>query len=92
MYNQNFPPYIHYCRNLSQLRKQFSITQKELAKIMGVSIPCISLIDRGLIPKRLPRRAMLRSAELFGYELVDLMRETLPREPVFSQKNGKIVP
>lgn len=92
MYNQNFPPYIYYCRNLSQLRKQFSVTQKELAKIMGVSIPCISLIDRGLIPKHLSRRAMQRSAELFGYELVDLMRETLPKEPVFSQKNDETAP
>jgi|GEM_PF-4119624 len=85
MYNQNFPPYINYCRNLSQLRKQFSITQKELAKIMGISVPSVALIDHGRIPRRLSRRAMQRSAEIFGYELTDLMRETLPREPVFQR-------
>lgn len=42
-----------FCRNIAILRKVHGLTQKEMAKLMGVSVYCVRKLERGVIPERL---------------------------------------
>ena len=56
--------------NLKSFRKQEKITQKELAKILNVSVDYISIIERG---KQTPSGKLAQKiADIFGKKIDDL--------------------
>jgi len=43
-----------FCRNIAFLRKKHSLTQKQMAQIMGTSVYSVRLLEQGIMPKQLP--------------------------------------
>lgn len=43
-----------FCDNIHYLRKTHSLTQKQMAQIMGTSVYSVRLLEQGIMPKQLP--------------------------------------
>ena len=53
MYDQANVWSYNFCRNIAYLRRTHNLTQAQMARIMGVGVHSIRLLERGILPKRL---------------------------------------
>jgi len=44
---------LNLCRNISYLRKKHNLSKSKMAKILGISVKSLNLIESGVIPSRL---------------------------------------
>ena len=42
-----------FCKNISILRKNYKLSQKELSKILHISTRSVRLLERGIVPPKL---------------------------------------
>jgi len=55
-----------FCRNIAFLRKKHSLTQKQMAQIMGTSVYSVRLLEQGFLPKQLPYTVFYPLCDYFG--------------------------
>lgn len=69
-------------RNLKEYRKEAGLNQKDLAKLLGVSMYTVSVWERGV---RMPEWGMLEKvSDVLGvsvYSLIDWRKEGVPVQP-----------
>lgn len=55
-----------FCKNLKKVRKKNKLTQKEMAKILGIGVVSLSAIERGKVPPRLKVDIVIKIHQNFG--------------------------
>ncbi len=50
---ENYPGLKAFCRNVYRLRKEHGLSQKEMARIMGVGVGSLRKVERGTVPPRM---------------------------------------
>lgn len=65
----------NFAKNITELRIECGITEKEMARLLGTSKRNIKLLSLGIIPKRLGVETVLRIYQIFK----------IPAEKQFSQ-------
>lgn len=55
-----------FCKNLKAVRKKNKLTQKEMAKILGIGVASLSSIERGKVPPRLKADIVIKIRQNFG--------------------------
>lgn len=55
-----------FSENVSQLRKSYNISKKEMAQILGVGIKTLDNIERGMLPLRLSVNVLFKIRDCFG--------------------------
>ena len=61
-----------FCKNMTKLRKKYNLTQKEMAKICGIGVKSISLIEKGILPPRLSAEIIFTVANYFNVSPKDM--------------------
>ena len=56
-----------FCQNLKTIRKQKSISKKEIAKKPGIGVKALSLIEKGIMPPRLSSCILIMIYNEFGF-------------------------
>ena len=54
-----------YGENLRTLRIKYSLSQKALAKLSGISLPIVRLLEAGQITRELPEETLHRICAIF---------------------------
>lgn len=67
----------HFIHNLFVLRRQFDLPKKAMAKLLGISLYSLNLLESGVIPKRLGVEVVFRVQSCFGVSIRDLFEQTL---------------
>lgn len=70
--------WLAFSRKIYALRLQNSLSQKELAKELGIGAATLQKLERGELPKRLGCETLLRICKTFGIGFSDLFREEQP--------------
>ena len=63
---------LNFCNNVKRLRKQSGLSKQEMSKILGIGINSLSMIERGVLPKRLSVDIMFEIYKNFGVNPKDL--------------------
>ncbi len=66
----------NFCKNVTQIRKNYALSKKEMSKILGIGVRSLSMIENNIIPKRLNCLIIVRVCESFKITPKDLL-ETL---------------
>jgi DNA-binding XRE family transcriptional regulator len=61
-----------FCQNVKCLRQENRLTKKEMAQIMGISIPRLTRIEAGNCPRTLSISAAIQLAQFFKLSVEDL--------------------
>lgn len=56
---------LNFCRNVCYLRRKNSLTQKEMAEILGVSVSSLRKMEKGDVLPKIHCRMLLRVCERF---------------------------
>ncbi len=67
-----------FSRKIYTLRLQNSLSQKELAKKLGISVATLRKLERGEPPKRIGCEVLLRICKTFGIGFSDLFSVEQP--------------
>ncbi len=57
---------LNFCNNVKRLRKQSGLSRKEMAKKLGIGIKSLSMIEGGVLPKRLGAEIIFEIYNNFG--------------------------
>lgn len=60
------------CRNLSRLREAHNLTKTQMAKILGIGMNSLALIEKGVCPPTLGVNDLLRVCRHFRLPIRDL--------------------
>lgn len=74
---ENHKQLLILCDNVRILRRRAGLTQKEMAKRLGVGVGSISMLEKGVVPKRLSCEVLFRLALEFGASPNDLLKKRL---------------
>ena len=74
---ENQEQLLNFCDNVRLLRRRAGLTQKEMAKRLGVGAVSISMLEKGTVPKRLSCEVLFRLALEFGASPTDLLKKRL---------------
>ncbi|MBP3495258.1 MAG: helix-turn-helix transcriptional regulator [Clostridia bacterium] len=55
-----------FCNNIRVLRKREGLSKKKMAKIMGIGIKSLSLIEDNILPRRLRCGVLIKIHNYFG--------------------------
>lgn len=55
-----------FCENFKKLRKKEKLSKRKMAKILGIGVKSITLIENGTVPKRLSFKIMIKIYNNFG--------------------------
>lgn len=61
-----------FCENIKKLRKKKGLSQKQMAKIMGISTITLSWLERGHVPQDMDVEVILNLSEFYHCESKDL--------------------
>ena len=74
---ENQEQLLNFCDNVRLLRRRAGLTKKEMAKRLGVGVGSISMLEKGVVPKRLSCEVLFRLALEFGVSPTDLLKKRL---------------
>ena len=63
---------ILFCENIKRLRKREKLSKKEMAKVLGISVKSLNLLENGQIPPRLSCKILFAVHRQFGILPKDL--------------------
>lgn len=66
-----------FMKNITQLRKQHGLSKKAMAKILGIGVGSLTMIERGEMPKRLSGNAIYGAVHHFGISVDTLFEGTV---------------
>ncbi len=64
-----------FCENIKNLRETNNLSEKEMAKILGISIERLQSIEKGILPPKLTVRILFRIQEHFHIKPQDMFRK-----------------
>ena len=64
-----------FCKNVKKLRENYGYSKLKMAKILGIGIKSLSLIERGILPPRLKCEVLIRIANHFGISPSDMFTQ-----------------
>ena len=67
----------YFSKNVHYLRQVHNLTQKEMAKIMGISVGCLRKIEKGTIPPRASCSMLIYVCNYFDLSADEIVREDL---------------
>ncbi len=74
---ENHEQLLILCDNIRLLRERAGLSQREMAKRLGVSIRSISMLEKGSVPKRLSCEILFKLHLKFGINPTDLLKKRL---------------
>ena len=69
---KNFENFLIFSQNMKKIRKDTHLTQKEMARRLGISVTSLSKIEMGILPPRLSCSIIFRVHKEFGIHPKDL--------------------
>lgn len=54
-----------FMENIAHLRKQYGLSKKEMAEILGIGVKTLDKIERGELPKRISTHVIFRIQDHF---------------------------
>lgn len=67
----------HFIHNLIVLRRQLGLPKNPMAKLLGISLYSLNLLESGTIPKQLGVKVVFRTHRCFGIPIRDLFEQML---------------
>ena len=67
-----------FCKNIRALRRHHSLTQREMAEILDVSVGAVRSLEGGIIPPRMKIDVLIRASRFFKLEINALLEEKQP--------------
>jgi transcriptional regulator with XRE-family HTH domain len=64
-----------FCKNFKKLREKEKLSKRKMAKILGIGVSSITLIENGTVPKRLSFKVMLEIYNNFGITPQEMISE-----------------
>lgn len=64
---------IVFCENFTRLRQIKGLSQKEMAKAVGISVQSVCKIEKGVLPKRLNANVLFSIKQFFGIYPSDML-------------------
>ena len=64
-----------FCQNVKTLRKLYGYPKVKMAKILGIGVKSLSLIESGVIPPKLKCDVLVRIANAFGISPSSMFKE-----------------
>jgi transcriptional regulator with XRE-family HTH domain len=64
-----------FCENFKKLREKEKLYKRKMAKILGIGVSSITLIENGTVPKRLSFKVMLEIYNNFGITPQEMISE-----------------
>lgn len=55
-----------FCENLKNIRKSYGYSKVKMARLLGIGVKSLSLIESGIIPPRLGCEVLIRITNTFG--------------------------
>ena len=62
------------CKNIYFLRKKNGLTQREMARLLNISVYSLSRIERGIVPENFSCEVLFYLAKNFSIEISELFR------------------
>ena len=53
------------CRNVRYLRLKYGLSQRSMARLLGIGVTSLRMLEGGQLPPRLPARVLRRYAQIF---------------------------
>ncbi len=63
-----------FCKNIKNLREKEKLSKKDMAKLLGISVHSLTMIENGTIPKRLSCRILIKIYDEFGILSKDIFK------------------
>lgn len=64
----------YFCENIKNLRAEKRLSKKEMARLLGIGVRSLSMIEDGKLPSRLDCRVLYRIHRQFGIKPAELFR------------------
>lgn len=64
------------CDNLRRLRRAHGLSKKEMAKILGIGVKSLSLLENNILPPRLGCEMLFRASQHFKIRACELFEPT----------------
>lgn len=55
-----------FCENIKMLREKENLSKAKMAKILGISVNTLTVIEKGILPQRLSCNVLFRIHQYFG--------------------------
>ncbi|MBQ9745279.1 MAG: helix-turn-helix transcriptional regulator [Clostridia bacterium] len=68
------------CENVKRLRKREKLSKKEMARIMGVGVRSITMLENGVMPVRMKADVLGRLKWRFGVTIEELFSKIIETE------------
>lgn len=62
---------LNFCHNVKAVRQNKNLSKAKMAKVMGIGIHGLNLIENGVFPERLGINAVVKFCFTFGISLKD---------------------
>ena len=62
---------LNFCHNVKTVRRNMNLSKAKMAKVMGIGIHSLNLIENGVFPERLGINAVVKFCFTFGISLKD---------------------
>ena len=74
---KNSDNFLAFAEHVKRIRKEAGLSQREMAVILGIGIPTLSKIERGILPSRLSCSVLFRIHQHFGIHPKNLFAPSL---------------
>lgn len=64
-----------FCENIKNLREAYHLSEKEMSKILGISVERLQSIEKGILPPKLTVRILFRIQVHFHIRPQDMFRK-----------------
>ena len=64
-----------FCENVKKLRTRNNLTKTEMAKLLGISVYALSLLERGVLPHRMNCMVLYNIYDIFGVMPSEMLME-----------------
>lgn len=68
------------CENIKRLRKKERLSKKEMARIMGIGIRSVTMLENGMLPVRMEAETLWRLKLHFGISIEYLFSKLIEAE------------
>ena len=68
------------CENVKRLRKRENLSKKEMARLMGIGVRSITMLENGVLPIRMKANALWYLKWRFGITIEELLSKIIEIE------------
>lgn len=67
----------YFCSNVRLLREREGLSKRKMAKLLGVGVKTLTMIENGTFPPRLDCRVLFRIHRQFGIKPAELFKSVI---------------